>query len=362
MGYAEILLNNEMRQLYDQGEIVLFIWKNEENWPLEYVSRNVEHILGYSVDDFIGGIAYASLIHSEDIERVGQEVTDNSQPGINAFTHKDYRVKRKDGRYIWVHDSTIIKRNGQGEIEYYIGHIHDVSEHYYLNQTSQLATIGTVSANIAHEINNPLAVVMGRLQLLEEQLSRSPLSKEQIEIQVTQIKQSVQRMSKITNSLLRLSKMRNEHICSKNSLQTILDEVLVLVDFKLRKKQVQLELIPFADISVLCNEVQVGQVLLNLIRNAIDALEMESVRKIRIEVVPREQLVDIFVQDSGRGITDEVAAHLFDRFYSTKSIDRGTGLGLAMSKEFIEQNNGTLSLVSKPGEQTCFKVSLPIAT
>jgi len=111
-------------KLYRDGDVILFLWRNEFGWPLEYVSENVEKVLGYSEKDFYSTLlTYSDLIHPDDIDRVYEEVMDNSGSTDISFTHKPYRIRVKTGDYVEVFDSTVLVRGDSGEIQYYLGHI-----------------------------------------------------------------------------------------------------------------------------------------------------------------------------------------------------------------------------------------------
>ncbi|MCU0844653.1 MAG: PAS domain S-box protein [Spirochaetes bacterium] len=116
-------------RIINTGPVIAFSWKNEENWPVEFVSENCMHILGYPATDFLSGrVLYASIIHPDDIERVKREVASNStDPKISSFRHDPYRIITAEGRSRWVDDITIILRNNEGTITHYQGIIHDIS-------------------------------------------------------------------------------------------------------------------------------------------------------------------------------------------------------------------------------------------
>ncbi len=110
------------------GPVVQFKWKNQPGWPVEYVSPNVFDLLGYTDQDFLQGkIIYSQLIHPEDLERVTQEVTENSRSGARSFQHQPHRLLHCDGRELWLLDHTTILRNQSGEITHYQGYIYDIS-------------------------------------------------------------------------------------------------------------------------------------------------------------------------------------------------------------------------------------------
>ncbi len=116
------------RQIFISGTAVVFKWKNQEGWPVEYVSPNVESVLGYSVQEFLSGkVPYADIIPPEDIQRVANEVKGYSEKGVEKFEHIPYRIVRKDGKVIWVADYTNILRDNTGNITHYLGYIIDIT-------------------------------------------------------------------------------------------------------------------------------------------------------------------------------------------------------------------------------------------
>jgi PAS domain S-box-containing protein len=115
-------------RLFIQGPVVVFKWAAEEQWPVRYVSSNITKELGYQASDLISGkIPYASIIYSEDIERIASEVKTYSESGADAFKQK-YRVIKADGEIRWVDDYTVVERNDRGEITHYYGYILDITD------------------------------------------------------------------------------------------------------------------------------------------------------------------------------------------------------------------------------------------
>jgi rsbT co-antagonist protein RsbR len=146
------------RRLFEHGPVVVFRWRNEEGWPVEYVSPNVTELTGYPVDDFSSGRRpYAGIIYDEDIKRVGEEVATFSQSGALWFEHAPYRVVRADGRRIWVTDYTVILRDAGGVITHYYGYIFDITTRHELlvRQADALKQLG---APVLRVWNGVLAV------------------------------------------------------------------------------------------------------------------------------------------------------------------------------------------------------------
>jgi PAS domain S-box-containing protein len=120
----------EANNIINRSPIVTFLWKNEAGWPVEFVSDNVMTLFGYSADDFVSGkISYTAVIHPDDMERVAEEVAIYSEEkGKSEFIHEPYRIITKNGKVKYVDDSTHIRRNQKGRIDYYEGIIIDVTE------------------------------------------------------------------------------------------------------------------------------------------------------------------------------------------------------------------------------------------
>ena len=115
--------------LFDNGKFVVFKWKNEKGWPVEFISNNVEDVIGIPREKFIKhDSVYRDLIHRDHIDRVVQEVRKNSIDGVNMFIHEPYQLKIFDEKYIWIYDSTTIIRDASGNITHYVGYIHGIDE------------------------------------------------------------------------------------------------------------------------------------------------------------------------------------------------------------------------------------------
>jgi PAS domain S-box-containing protein len=155
-------------KIINNSQAIAFVWKNAPNWPIEYVSQNVQEILGYSTNEFMSGkVKYADIIHKDDIKRVVAEVEQNSQiESITGFTHKNYRVWSKSGKQIWLEDRTSIIRDENGNVTFYEGIVLDVSERVKVEEEnkfktefeSKIATISTYFVNLKlKDINKALS-------------------------------------------------------------------------------------------------------------------------------------------------------------------------------------------------------------
>ncbi len=144
-------IKKEVYKLFLEGDFVLFKWKNEKGWPITAVTENVSRVFGYEASELIGGIKnYAELIHPDDLEHVEQETKEASRPETEDFIHIPYRIRRSDGSYIWVYESTRIHRNAKEKITNFIGYVIEITsimereeKILFLKERFELATLAT---------------------------------------------------------------------------------------------------------------------------------------------------------------------------------------------------------------------------
>jgi two-component system NtrC family sensor kinase len=236
-----------------------------------------------------------------------------------------------------------------------------------LMQAGKLASIGELSAGVAHEINNPMAIILTERQLLLDagkHLSlSSPEFQEQFEDSMNQIDLQVQRCKRITQNLLRFSR-RTESLIETVDLNAFIQEVVELMDREARSSGVKFftELDPKLP-PLLSDPSQLQQVFLNLITNAIDAHDGKPYGSVRITTLadPTRQQVQVTVADTGAGIRPEHLNRIFDPFFTTKSVGKGTGLGLSICYSIVKRLGGSIAVQSERGKGTQFSIGLPIA-
>lgn len=223
-----------------------------------------------------------------------------------------------------------------------------------LAHAERLASIGMVGASIAHEIKNPLTAIAGYAQLLKQN-THPPQSSESAEI----IQKEVERCQTILQHILRFS--RNDPLDNKPYiLREVITAAHLLVKAEARKKQIDLKVeIQSPDLIVKGSPQQVQQVVLNLLMNALQAAPPSSQIDVRLKQSPNWALIE--VQDQGPGIPLEMQERIFEPFFTTKSTQEGTGLGLSVSKEIIEQQGGRLTFENIEPHGALFRVELPLS-
>lgn len=228
-----------------------------------------------------------------------------------------------------------------------------------LIQRSRMASLGEMAGGIAHEINNPLAIISGRAGFLKHQIEAGQFDAQSAVAVLDKIESVVQRITKIIRGLRSFSRNAEEDPFAKSSLKTIIDETLELCQERFRNHNVELRSHHFDDVLIECRASQLGQVFLNLLNNAHDAVNGKPNSWVDIRVERTPERVRVIVSDSGLGIPSAVADKIMQPFFTTKEVGKGTGLGLSISKGIVETHHGELS-IDTAARNTTFVVDLPI--
>jgi signal transduction histidine kinase/integral membrane sensor domain MASE1 len=211
-----------------------------------------------------------------------------------------------------------------------------------LEHSSRLAALGKMAGGIAHEINNPLAILSGRALLLSRLADEGDLNPDAVRKNSDKIRETVERMAKIINGLRTFSRNGKKDPFQPIALGKILSSTVDLCAERFQKEQVELQVETPPETELVCREVQVVQVLLNLLNNALDAVHPLSERwvSLAVKILPKE--VQFLVTDSGHGIPAHVAHDMMSPFFTTKTVGAGTGLGLSISNGIAEDHAGAL--------------------
>jgi signal transduction histidine kinase len=222
-----------------------------------------------------------------------------------------------------------------------------------LIRSEKLASVGQLSAGVAHEIGNPLAAIAGYVEILEDDELDEEIRADILE----RTGKEVERIRGTIRDLLDFSREDREQEVQDVRVRDCIDEAKNLVEAQPRARDVELDIaLPDSELRVRAIESQVVQVLVNLLINAIDAVDEGG----RVELSTRtdEDQVTISVCDDGPGVDEDNLQKLFEPFYTTKDPGKGTGLGLAISLRIIKRFGGDIEVDSQPEEGTCFRVVL----
>jgi len=232
----------------------------------------------------------------------------------------------------------------------------------HLAHADRLVVLGELTAGIAHEINQPLTAIAAFADAGARLLkSDSAEAKHELENIQKRIAEQARRAGNVVNRLRRLS--RKEGAAKSNHhIDVMVGNVLLLFEHELNNSSIQLEThfepgLPM----VFVDEIQIQQVLVNLVKNSIDALQAAGTEKpsIRIQSKQKKQVIEVQVVDNGPGVPDEFEQKLFEPFYTTKQ--HGVGLGLSICKNIAVSHGGKLDYRQAKGGGACFILSIPLA-
>ena len=223
---------------------------------------------------------------------------------------------------------------------------------------SGLTSLGEMAGGIAHEINNPLAIIIGRIGLLKRLLADGKGTSAEAIDMMTAIEATTYRISRIVKSMKALSRNRSSDDFTISEIAKIVEDVVEVSKEKIKAQHIHLTVDVPSGLSIECHPGQVGQMILNFLGNAVDAIENLPEKWIRVQAIDRDQWVEISVTDSGSGIPKDIQAKILQPFFTTKEVGKGTGLGLSLARSVVTAHGGTLKIDNECAN-TSFVVSLP---
>jgi PAS domain S-box-containing protein len=358
--------NRELRETRARYKSIINELIQEDVLVIAYDYRIVDindtllNRLGLQRKDVIGRYCY-EITHRQDRPCSGEhhpcpliQTMQTEKPSQTTHMHLD-----KDNREMHYSISTypLLENNDViGAIEISRDITSDINVQKAMMQQEKLASVGRLSAGVAHEINNPLTTILTTSMLIQEELDPQDPNYQELET----ITKEALRCRKIVASLLDFARQSTPSR-KECDLNNIVRESVVLTN-----KQAA-----FSDLTLTCeladnmppihlDKGQIQQSIINLIINAIEATAAGGAISISTVYKPDQESIEIAVNDTGEGISKDDIVKIFDPFYTTK--DSGNGLGLAITHGIIEQHNGTIDVDSKLGRGTTFKITLPLTT
>lgn len=411
--------HNEALQARERLDSILrsldnIVWSiTPDTYKTIYLNPAAEKLYGHSVADFIddSNLWFAS-VHPDDRARVGACMPEIMKKGVLDI---EYRIVRLDGEIRWIHDhihaifdeqGKAVSLNGLGtditlsrQAEIQLKESHDELQVAYsklqqtqsqLLQSEKMASIGQLSAGVAHEINNPIGYVYSNLGSLQKYLDvllmvvdayekfepllephqeamasiramkdKADLGflKEDVTALMNESREGITRVKKIVQNLKDFSHTGSDEEWQCIDLHQGLDSTLNIVWNEIKyKAEVNKEYGELPEVE--CLPSQLNQVFMNLMINAAHAIEERGTITIRTGTQDNQVWVEI--SDTGKGIAPEHLSKIFDPFFTTKPVGKGTGLGLSVSYSIIQTHHGQISVVSDVGKGTTFRVTLPV--
>jgi len=380
--YAELLEENKQRRHVEKqlraSQTSLMLGEKISHtgtwhWHLEkdlmLVSDEYRHILGLPEDLTAFSMAeFLTRVHPDDHPCIHALVEESVRKGVSM--QAEFRVLRPDGecRYIKGIGDPV---ESWPEAEEYFGTIADITEQRRSEDAARLAqadlarvsratTVGQLTASIAHEINQPLMSIVANAGASLRWLKKDPVHLDKACSSLDEILSEGKRAGEIIRGLQALTR-KHDPVFTRANLHLIARDILSLSRMELERRGISLELnLTATHPEIFCDRVQIQQVLLNLVVNAIDAMS-ENAERCRILTFassnPTPETLLFEVRDTGTGLNEEVQHRLFDSFYTTKK--EGMGMGLTICSEIIKKHAGELKAKNRPGLGSVFWFTLP---
>jgi two-component system phosphate regulon sensor histidine kinase PhoR len=229
-----------------------------------------------------------------------------------------------------------------------------------LNSQEKHAGLGKMAGSIAHEINNPLAIITTTVSFLKKLMEKNVLTPEKLSSSLDDIEATVTRISKIVLGLRNISRDGSDFKKELVNVHSLISDLLSLSEqrFKTHNVDFIVDIDNMTDPHIFCDQVQLSQVLINLINNAFDATEELSEKWVKLSFEDDTKVTTISITDSGHGIPKEIESKIFEPLYTSKPVGKGTGLGLAISRTIVENHGGSLCIDQK-SKNTRFVISIP---
>ncbi|WP_418163334.1 trifunctional serine/threonine-protein kinase/ATP-binding protein/sensor histidine kinase [Pantoea vagans] len=381
--YAELLEENTHRRRVEKqlrasktslmlGEKISHTgtWRWEVTEDMMMVSEEYGRILGLPAEQKRLSMAdFLTRVHPDDHACISELVTLSVSQGHSM--QAEFRVLRPDG------ECRYIKGIGEPvdnfpEVKEYFGTISDITLQRQAEDTARMAqadlarvtratTVGQLTASIAHEINQPLMSIVANAGASLRWLKREPLMLENASSSLNEIIKEGKRAGEIIRGLQALTRNHEPSFAPEN-LHLIARDILALSRIELERRGISLELkFKAARADIFCDRVQIQQVLLNLVINAIDAMSDDLPRAALLRLTSENPTADTLrfeVLDSGCGLPDGVRERIFESFYTTKK--SGMGMGLTISKGIIKKHCGELGAENRPEGGSRFWFTLPL--
>jgi len=364
--FEKIQMREKLKE-YDRNRAMYDVFINEliqedvmiigSDYRILDINETLLSKLGLERKEAVGRYCY-EITHRLSVPCTGEdhkcpleETLMTRKPTTETHIHKD-----KDNKNVYYSISAYpLFENGEiiGAIELSRDITTDINTRQAMMQQDKLASIGRLSAGVAHEINNPLTTILTTAMLIQEDIdSKNPMYEE-----LGTITNEALRCRKIVASLLDFAR-QTKPTKKYHNINDIIIECIGLTRKQAEFKDVQIlkalsEQVP----ELLLDKEQIQQALINLILNATDATDPGGKITVSTALSPDNQFVNITVSDTGKGIAAEVVDKIFEPFFTTREI--GTGLGLAITHGIIGRHGGDIRVQSRPGQGTTFTIRLP---
>jgi PAS domain S-box-containing protein len=352
----------ELHDVWSAIDSAAIVAITDRNGVLTEVNENFSRISGYSKNELIG--------------KTHQILNSGAHP--KSFFKDLWRTisqgdawngeicnRKKTGELYWVQTFISPLLDSDGKIERYLAIRFEITEQKRaeakLQESSKMASLGEMAGSIAHEINNPLAIIQGKSHQTLKLFERGSLSSEELQARLKVIHSTTERIATIVRGLRSFSRNATADPFESTPIKEIVEDTLSLCQESFKNHDIDLQTKKIPHLFLECRGTEISQVLLNLLSNANDAVRNLDEKWVQLEVKAdsKNKNLKIMVTDSGKGISKEILNGIMAPFFTTKEAGKGTGLGLSISKGIIESHNGKL-FVDENHPNTRFMIELPL--
>jgi PAS domain S-box-containing protein len=358
---------NKLQSVLNEANVG--IWEKNHLTGIFTISENFRRWMGIPDGVVVQDENFLAAVHPDDraILLESQKILTQKRKSIQV----EYRFRWKNENYIHILGTgNPLFDEPAGRMVGAMGIFIDISKRKQMEQTlqaqqfkmmnsSRLSALGEMAGGVAHEINNPLAIILSYAESLKMSASRDMLTPDMVDKTTGKIKATVMRIAKIIQSLRTLSRDSEQDPFEFVTVRRMIEDTLEFCSQRFLDHEIRLEVDnEIGDLSLYARPTQISQILLNLLNNAHDAVEKSQERWVRVSAQDVVDSIEISVTDSGPGIPLDIREKIFDPFFTTKGPNKGTGLGLSVSRSMIQSHGGTLRLNAR-SKQTQFVLTIP---
>ena len=353
--------------------------KNDINWTMEFVSNGCEKVTGYRADQLVENrhIAYGAIIHPDDADRVWETIQDALRQ--RCPFQMEYRIvdPKNNEKWVWEQGSGVF--SDAGDLLALEGFISDISDRKQaeaeqeklqaqLRQSHKMEAVGTLAGGIAHDVNNILGIIIGNAELAMLDLP----DQDPVQLYMQEILEAGHRAKDIVRQLLSFSR-KSEEDRKPINLIPIVKESLKLMRASTPANIEIRQNIPDHCHTISGDLTQIHQIMINICTNASHAMQAGGgTLDIRIEdivlknwkstgdfTLPPGKYVKLSISDTGHGMLPEMLEHIFNPYFTTKEVGKGSGMGLAVVHGIVKNHQGAIAVTSKPNIGTTFDIFFP---
>ena len=383
--------NTFLKNILDSSSSISILSTDLEGTVL-FWNKGAENIFGYKADEMVGRQKIDTLYSDDETKRVTKEL---SASLLKDREGKSCEIKEitKNGRELCIHLTLSPRFDENGEIVGILGIGEDITERVQaeealknsqekLYQAQKMDTLGTLVAGMAHEINNPINLIMYNISLfqkvwhdclpvLNQYGGKEPGRKyggltydfleENSDRLLSDMDMAANRVAKIVSDLKNFARQSNVVDKSSMRINTAVENALRLAQTSLRKSGVELEIDLASDLPLLKGNLQnIEQIILNLVINAVQAIDHDQgVVRIATGFQNKDRRIFVSITDNGCGVAPDISDKLFDPFVTDKQAEGGTGLGLSVTYSLVNAHDGEIVFQSQKGKGTIFTVFFP---